>query len=547
MTLIKHLLKKYFFKNKFSITFLIILSCTLSLLKINVIALITANIIKSIKTSDINNVFNYYKYFIIASILYIIIYIIYKFKQNNTLIQLRLWIRKEIIDNMMKTNNENLSNDNFSKLSSPINRVTTLIYFIYNNFISYTLPNLTILFVIFIYFIYNNFNLGIIFLFFNIIIILVSYFIIIKLIPHMHNCENKSVIIESNVQEILNNFDKIIYRGYYQKESDNLDKGTNNLLEVHYKYYKKLMYSNIIINIIVFFSIFSLLFYLIYMFCSKKINITIFITFFTILLLYRDNILNSMQEIPEYIEYMGRYNCLEDIFKLIKIYNDNDEKSSKNDIKIKNLNFDNIKIRDVSFKYSKINIINNLNIEFDINNIIGIVGQSGKGKSTIAKLIIKMYKYNGNIYIDNINLQNIDTNYLRSNIIYVNQNSKLFDKNINENLFYGCNDKSSIDKLNIIMKYPNIKKLFSKLNFNKKVGLSGGNISGGERQIINIINGLITPSKILILDEPTNALDIELKKDLINLIKHFKQYKKCIIIISHDYDIFSIFDKKINI
>jgi ATP-binding cassette subfamily C protein len=249
-----------------------------------------------------------------------------------------------------------------------------------------------------------------------------------------------------------------------------------------------------------------------------------------------------MQEIPEYIDFIGRYRYLEDIFKSVQVYKDNEE-SPKN----KNLNFDNIKIRNVSFKYSKNMVLDNFNIEFNTNNIIGIIGQSGKGKSTIAKLIIKMYKYDGNIYIDNINLQNIDTNYLRSNIIYVNQNSKLFDKNINENLFYGCNDKISMDNLDIIMKYPNIRKLFSKLNFKNKVGAEGSNLSGGERQIINIINGLITPSKILILDEPTNALDIELKKDLIEVIKHFKKYKKCIIIISHDHDIFPIFDKKINL
>jgi len=542
MTLINHLLKKYFSLEKFSIIFIIVISCVLSLLKINVIALITANIIKSIQTTNIKNVFDYYKYFIIASIFYIILYIIYKYKQNNILIKLRLWMKKEIVDNMMKTNNENLSHENFTKLNNPINRVSSLIYFIYNNFVSNILPNLSILFVIFLYFIYNNFKFGSIFLFFNIIILLTGYFIITKMIPHMYNCEDNSIFIESNIQEILNNFDKIIYRGYYKKESDNLEKEVNNVMGVHYKYYKKLMYFNIIINVLVFFSIFILVFYLIHMFCSKKINITIFITFFTILLLYRDNILNSMQEIPEYIDFISRYKYLENIFKSIKIYNDKDE-FSKN----KNINFDNIKLRNVSFKYSKNIILNNLNLELNINNIIGIVGQSGKGKSTIAKLIIKMYKYDGNIYIDNINLQNIDTNYLRSNIIYVNQNSKLFDKNINENLFYGCNDKSSIDKLDIIMKYPNIRKLFAKLNFNKNVGLAGGNLSGGERQIINIINGLITPSKILILDEPTNALDIELKKDLINVIKYFKKYKKCIIIISHDQDIFPIFDKKISI
>ena len=97
------------------------------------------------------------------------------------------------------------------------------------------------------------------------------------------------------------------------------------------------------------------------------------------------------------------------------------------------------------------------------------------------------------------------------------------------------------------MKYANIKKLFSKLNFNNKVGASGGNLSGGERQVINIINGLISPSKLLILDEPTNALDTELKNDLIEVIKYFTKYKKCIIIISHDQDIFPIFNKRIQL
>jgi len=542
MTLLKHLLKKYFSKEKYSIIFIIIISCLLSLLKINVIALITANIIKSIQSKDIKNVFNYYKYFIIASIIYIILYITYKFNQNKILIKLRLWIKKEIIDNLMKTNNENLSHENFTKLNTPINRVSTLVYFIYNNFVSNILPNLSILFVIFLYFIYNDFKFGAIFLFFNILIILTGYFIVNKMIPHMYNCEDNVILLESNIQEILNNFDKIIYRGYTQKESNNLNKESDNVLEVHYKYYKKLMYFNVIINTIVFVAIFILVFYLIHMFCSKKINITIFITFFTILLLYRDNILNSIQEIPEYIDFIGRYKYLENIFKLVEVYKD-EQKSNK----IKNLNFDNIKINGVSFKYSDTKIINNLNLEFDTNNIIGIVGKSGKGKSTIAKLIIKMHKYDGNIYIDNINIQNIDTNYLRNNIIYVNQNSKLFDKNINQNIFYGCNDKSSVDKLNIIMKYENIRKLFSKLNNKNKVGSGGSNLSGGERQIINIINGLIIPSKILILDEPTNALDIELKKDLIEVIKYFKRYKKCIIIISHDQDIFHIFNKKIHL
>jgi ABC-type dipeptide/oligopeptide/nickel transport system ATPase component len=97
------------------------------------------------------------------------------------------------------------------------------------------------------------------------------------------------------------------------------------------------------------------------------------------------------------------------------------------------------------------------------------------------------------------------------------------------------------------MNFNNIKEIFQKFDYTKNVGFSGENLSGGQRQIINIINGLITPSKIVILDEPTNALDNALKQDIINLIKYFKKYKKCIIIISHDNDIFRIFDETIEI
>jgi ABC-2 type transport system ATP-binding protein len=69
------------------------------------------------------------------------------------------------------------------------------------------------------------------------------------------------------------------------------------------------------------------------------------------------------------------------------------------------------------------------------------------------------------------------------------------------------------------------------------------NLSGGQRQIVNIIGGLINPSKILILDEPTNALDGELKMDVINMIRDYKKNKKCILVITHDKDIRSIFDE----
>jgi len=541
MNIINFLTKKFFYKELFKTITIIIISCILSLLKINVISLLSANIIKSIQLNDIKKVYSNFKYFIIISIIFIVLYITYKSIQNRLLTDMRLWIKNELIENIFKKNNENLSNENFTKLNIPIQRITTLLYFLFNNFVSTLIPNLSIIFVVFIYFLYNNLIFSLIFLLANVIIITFTYYIIKKMIPDQLNCEDSIYKNESNITEILNNFDKIIFRGYYKRESDILRKNSNEVLNIHYDYFDKLLKYNIIINILVFGAIFILIFYLINMYIYKKIDITIFIAFFTILLLYRDTILVSIQQIPDYIDFKGRYNYLINIFSSIKNYDVIEKKKNTN------LKFNILKIKNVSFGYNKTININNLNLIINMDNIIGITGESGKGKSTITKLILKMYNYNGNIYIDDINIKDIDTNYLRNNIIYINQDSKLFDKSIHENLFYGCDFKDCKHKFNEIMEFKNIKKLFSNLNFDSKVGFSGENISGGQRQVINIINGLIIPSKIIILDEPTNALDTELKKDIIQLIKYYKKYKKCIIIISHDKDIYPIFDNKIEL
>ena len=82
---------------------------------------------------------------------------------------------------------------------------------------------------------------------------------------------------------------------------------------------------------------------------------------------------------------------------------------------------------------------------------------------------------------------------------------------------------------------------------NKSAGLFGENLSGGQRQVVNLISGLIMPTKIVILDEPTNALDMALKKEVIQMIADFKKYKKSIIIITHDKDVFPILDETIKI
>jgi ABC-type lipoprotein export system ATPase subunit len=71
--------------------------------------------------------------------------------------------------------------------------------------------------------------------------------------------------------------------------------------------------------------------------------------------------------------------------------------------------------------------------------------------------------------------------------------------------------------------------------------------SGGERQLYNVVSGVIKAGGILVLDEPTNAVDMELKSELLEVIEEERKNKECIIIISHDKEVFPLFDETINV
>jgi ABC-type bacteriocin/lantibiotic exporter with double-glycine peptidase domain len=257
-----------------------------------------------------------------------------------------------------------------------------------------------------------------------------------------------------------------------------------------------------------------------------------------------------IQQVPDFIEFLGRSDSVLKHFNEMTrdFYAIIDRQYKESDIPFENIEFD-----AVSFKYKTSDkyLFENLTIKLHTKDkIIGITGLSGNGKSTFIKLLLKLYRCDsGKIHIDGEDIENLDANFIRKHITYVNQSSKLFDRKVIENILYGCYELDICNKyLHIIMKYPKIKELYKNIDIhNKTAGLFGENLSGGQRQVVNLIGGLIMPSQVVILDEPTNALDNALKSEIIQLIKDFKKYKKSIIIITHDKDVFKIFDETIQI
>jgi len=424
---------------------------------------------------------------------------------------------------------------------------------IFDDFATFLLPNVILLLVISGYLLWYNSIIGGAFIAGNLAIFTYIYFTWNSILKTNNTYQETTTDLESYLVDILNNIDKIISRGQTHSELGDFKEKMEMCIEKSNDFYRATNIHNTIMMSIVFLVIFFIIGYMIYLFSKKKMELSMFITFFTIMLLYRDKMLTFLHQIPDFIEFIGRTAAVLVHFDNIKDDYAMISNMDTNNIVTESLDFNQITFKDVSYKYPGTDtfVFENWSFSFSTaNKIIGITGLSGNGKSTFAKLMLKMYPPDtGEIEIDGRNLKSLDSNYIRKEITFVGQNGKLFDKLVIDNIFYGCSDLDKCKEyLDEIMKYPKIKELYKNIDLNTKMaGSLGENLSGGQRQIINIISGMINPSKILILDEPTNALDPELKKEVIRLIKDFKKHKKCVIIITHDREVMNIFNETIKL
>lgn len=205
-----------------------------------------------------------------------------------------------------------------------------------------------------------------------------------------------------------------------------------------------------------------------------------------------------------------------------------------------------IKFKDVTFSYPNRDkeILEDVTIDINKGHKIALIGESGIGKSTFVKLIMRFWDVSsGRIEIDNKNIKDIKTKSLRNSQTLVSQETYLFNESIEDNIKIG-NINASREEVIEAAKKASIHEFIEKLpnGYDTKAGELGGMLSSGEKQRIGLARAFISNGDVLILDEPTSNLDTLNEAEILKSIKENCE-DKTIVLISHRKSTTSICSK----
>jgi len=363
-------------------------------------------------------------------------------------------------------------------------------------------------------------------------------------------------------------FIKIIYESFKGFKEIKIFSAENKIINLFQKITKNISYLNLNINflnqsprhILEYMLLLSIIIYFWYLsftgYTSSQIISNLAVLGF--ILIRAMPIINKL--VTSSINFSVNKTSLDLLYDEVLIKNNFEDKISNSKDKKKIEFNEKLELKDVFFEYPdrEGNIFKNINISIKKKKIIGIVGESGAGKTTLVEIIMGLLEpTSGKVLIDGkyiLNKKNRKNWY--SNISYVPQNIFLNDDTIRNNIIFSESDMSQVSykKINKTIISSGLKKFIKSLDkkLDTNIGEMGESISGGQKQRLGIARALYKEHQLLILDEPTSALDEETEANFFEVIKKLTK-KRTIIIISHNINnlkfcdkIYELKDKKIS-
>ena len=211
----------------------------------------------------------------------------------------------------------------------------------------------------------------------------------------------------------------------------------------------------------------------------------------------------------------------------------------------KDFDYENLDVKDLSFSYDgQTEVLKDIKMHAEKGEIIGIVGESGCGKSTFLKLLLRFWERSGGeINYDDIDIDKINTDSLLKNVTMVSQSTYLFEETIEDNLRIAKPDATQ-EEIENACKMASVHDFIMTLldGYKTQVGALGDNLSAGEKQRIGLARAFLRGSELILLDEPTSNVDSINEGIILKALKEQKN-KKSIILVSHRESTMAIADR----
>lgn len=254
---------------------------------------------------------------------------------------------------------------------------------------------------------------------------------------------------------------------------------------------------------------------------------------------YYENIENEFERLSDKLDNVSSFSIMLDrIYKILNYktnnmlsFGDNDNDYIKGKINFKN----------VSFTYEKQVVLKNVSFEIKPQSFTAIVGKSGSGKSTIFRLLLRLYKADkGTILLDDESIYDYTREVYSSNVSIVTQKPFIFDMSIRENFnLVDSNHSHQIEACKQVGIHDYIMSL--KDGYNTKLVADAENISNGQKQLIALARTLLSKSEVLLFDEVTSSLDINTSKHVMEILKDLKR-DHTILMITHKPSLMKLAD-----
>ena len=194
-----------------------------------------------------------------------------------------------------------------------------------------------------------------------------------------------------------------------------------------------------------------------------------------------------------------------------------------------------IEYRNLSFSYPNDSkkVLHNVNLKINKGEFVGIIGETGSGKTTIVDLLLRLYNIDANmLFVDDHDIMNLPLKTVRNNIAYVPQDNFLYGDKITKNIAFSEVNEIDIDKVYETANISGVKNDIDcfKNGFDTVLGERGITISGGQKQRVSIARALYKNANILILDDSLSAVDTETEKTIITNLRNIRRGKTTIII-----------------